>query len=63
MFLSARCIAYVVYQVTHFGKDLASDDNFEVLRARWSDGEWRVNALPRVTGALRRPLDAARGKK
>jgi hypothetical protein len=59
----ARGLAYVVYQVTHFGKDLASDDNFEVLRARLVDGEWRLVALPRVTGALRRQLQAAQRKK
>ena len=59
----ARGYAYVVYQVTHFGRDLASDDNFEVLRARFSDGEWRLVALPRVTAALRRQLATAQAKK
>lgn len=59
----ARGLAYVVFQVSHFGRDLPSDDNFEVLRARWSDGEWRMVALPRVTGALRLQLEAAQAKK
>ncbi len=56
-------LAYVVYQVRHFGKDIPSDDNFEVLRARRVDGEWRVLALPRVTAALRRQLEAAQSRK
>lgn len=59
----ARGLAYVVYQVSHFGKNLASDDNFEVLRARLVDGEWRLVALPRVTAALRRQLEAAQARK
>ena len=59
----ARGYAYVVYQVTHFGRDLPSDDNFEVLRARWSDGEWRLVALPRVTAALHRQLETVQAKK
>jgi hypothetical protein len=59
----ARGYAYVVYKVTHFGRDLPSDDNFEVLRARCSDGEWRLVALPRVTADLRRQLEAVQAKK
>lgn len=59
----ARGLAYVVYQVTHAGRDLALEDNFQVLRARWSDGEWRLVAFPRITATLRRQLEAAQARK
>ena len=59
----ARGLAYVVYQVSNFGRNPPTDDSFEILRARWSDGEWRLVALPRITTALRRQLDAAKAKQ
>ena len=59
----ARGLAYVVYQFAHEGRDVASEDNFQVLRARWSDGEWRLVAFPRITATLRRQLEAAQAKK
>ncbi|MGB8169588.1 MAG: hypothetical protein WCF18_18955 [Chthoniobacteraceae bacterium] len=59
----ARGLAYVVYQFAHSGRDLASEDNFQVLRARWSDGAWRLVAFPRITAILRRQLEAAQARK
>ncbi len=59
----ARGFAYVVYQFAHAGRDLSSEDNFQVLRARWSDGEWRLVAFPRITATLRRQLESAQAKK
>ncbi|MEQ1860563.1 MAG: hypothetical protein ABMA13_11565 [Chthoniobacteraceae bacterium] len=59
----ARGLAYVVYQAAHAERDLATEDSFQVLRARFSDGEWRMVALPRITATLRRQLDAAQAKK
>ena len=58
----ARGLAYVVYQITHAGRDLASDDTFQVLRARPVGGEWRLVAFPRITATLRRQLEAAQAK-
>ncbi len=59
----ARGLAYVVYQTTHAERDLASEDQFQVLRARWSDGAWRLVAFPRITTTLRRQLAAAQARK
>ncbi|MEO6739008.1 MAG: hypothetical protein ABIP20_02080 [Chthoniobacteraceae bacterium] len=59
----ARGCAYVIYQATHGSRASESDDDLLVLRARWSDGEWRLVALPGVTAKLRRELDAASSKK
>ncbi|MEO6750354.1 MAG: hypothetical protein ABIP85_01120 [Chthoniobacteraceae bacterium] len=59
----ARGIAYVIYQVAHPSRAFESDDDFLVLRAHRSDGEWRLVALPSVTAKLRRELDAAAVKK
>ena len=59
----ARGLAYVIYQATHGNRASESDDDFLVLRARWSDGQWRLVAFPSVTAKLRRELDAAPVKK
>ena len=59
----ARGLAYVIYQTSHSGRDLATEDNFQVLRARWRDGEWRLVAFPHITATLQRQLEAAQAKK
>jgi hypothetical protein len=59
----ARGLAYVIYQASHMNRSSLGDDDFLVLRARWSDGEWRLVAFPNVTAKLRRELDAASAKK
>ncbi len=59
----ARGLAYVIYQATHGNRASESDDDFLVLRARWSDGQWRLAAFPSVTAKLRRELGAAPVKK
>ncbi len=59
----ARGLAYVIYQSSHPTRAFESDDDFVVLRAHWSDGQWRLVASPSVTAKLRRELDAASVKK
>ncbi|MEO6786536.1 MAG: hypothetical protein ABI318_10425 [Chthoniobacteraceae bacterium] len=59
----ARGLAYVIYQVSHPPRAFDTDDDLRVLRARWSDGEWRLVAFPNITAKLRRELDAASVKK
>jgi hypothetical protein len=59
----ARGLAYVIYQAGYSAKAPLRDGRLEVLRARFSDGEWRLIASPRVTADLRRQLETAEGKK
>jgi len=59
----ARGLAYVICQVSHPARPFESDDEFVVVRARWTDGQWRLVALPSVTAKLRRELDAASVRK
>jgi hypothetical protein len=59
----ARGVSYVIYQAGYPSRAPAAKGNIEVLRARWSEGEWRVLAIPRVTAALRKQLDEAEKKK
>ncbi|MEP6670904.1 MAG: hypothetical protein ABJF10_17225, partial [Chthoniobacter sp.] len=56
----ARGFAYVIYQSAHRGLDSAAEEHFQVLRARWLNGEWRLVAFPKITAGLRRQLEAAR---
>ena len=53
----ARDLAYVVYQVRFPARSVQNEGAFQVLRARWNDGEWRLVAFPRVTAFLRRQLN------
>ncbi len=52
----ARGLAYVIYQVRYPARLVPNEGAFQVLRARWNDGEWRLVAFPRVTAFLRRQL-------
>lgn len=52
----ARGLAYVIYQVRYPSHRSATEGFFQVLRARWKDGEWRLVAFPRITAFLRHQL-------
>jgi len=50
-------LAYVIFQVRYSARLVPNEGAFQVLRARWNDGEWRLVAFPRVTAFLRRQLN------
>lgn len=60
----ARDYAYVIYQAAYpLARTHENEDKLEVLRARFTAGEWRLVAFPNVTASLRRQLEAAESKK